>query len=135
MKRFIVVTMIIALVGLGFGCNDVSSTGPVTELTKTEKILATTDRIYTDIRIVVTDPEVRTLFSKDTLNKLSELETKYLATTERLKMVPDDAEAIEFLSMYATEALAIFGDVTMIEKYRPYMAMIRISIKLLRSHL
>jgi hypothetical protein len=52
-----------------------------------------------------------------------------------MKAFPEDAEAIEQISWIATEILTIIGEVESIEKYRPYVAAIRISIQVLRNHL
>lgn len=127
MKKILAVLAVLAIVG--FGC--VQSSGPVTE----NKILKTTNAIYLDVRTVVTDPEVMPLFTAEELERLAELEKRYLQVADTLRAFPDDAEAIEQISWIATEILTIIGDVESIEKYQPYVAAIRISIQVLRNHL
>jgi hypothetical protein len=128
MKKFLVAAAILAIVGIG--CVQESS-GPVTE----NKVLKTTNAIYLDIRTVVTDPEIRPMFSPKELEKMAELEDRYLDVVDVLKQYPDDAEAIQKISYLATEVLGIFEQVTYVEKVRPYVAAIRISIQILRNHL
>lgn len=113
------------------GCIGVEPTGPA----KSDKVLKTTNAIYRDIRIVVTDPEIKPMFSPKELEKLAELEDRYLDVVDVLKQYPDDAEAIQKVLYLATEVLGIFEQVTFIEKSRPYVAAIRISIQILRNHL
>jgi len=138
MKKLFAALAIVMFLFTGFGCGGPQPKGPDSvevELTKTEKLLATTDRIYRNIRIVITDPEVQTLFSEKTLGKLAKLEDDYLATTKILKAFPEDAETIEKISVLATEVVVILNDVEFMEKYRPYVSAIRISINLLRANL
>jgi hypothetical protein len=127
MKKLLTTLAIICF--LGIGC--VQSGGPVNE----NKILKTTNSIYLDVRTVVTDPEVMPLFTAEELERLAELEKRYLQVADTLRAFPDDAEAIEQISWIATEILTIIGDVESIEKYQPYVAAIRISIQVLRNHL
>jgi predicted RNA-binding protein with EMAP domain len=127
MKKLLTTLAIICF--LGIGC--VQSGGPVNE----NKILKTTNSIYLDVRTVVTDPEVITLFTAEELERLAELEKRYLQVADTLRAFPDDAEAIEQISWIATEILTIIGEVESIEKYQPYVAAIRISIQVLRNHL
>jgi hypothetical protein len=127
MKKLIAALTILAI--MGFGC--VQSSGPVSE----NKVLKTADAIYRDIRIVVTDPEIKPMFSPKELEQLAELEDRYLAVVDVLKQYPDDAEAIQKISFLATEVLGIFEQVTFVDKARPYVAAIRISIQILRNHL
>jgi predicted RNA-binding protein with EMAP domain len=127
MKKLLTTLAIICF--LGIGC--AQSEGPVTE----NKILKTINSIYLDVRTVVTDPEVITLFTAEELERLAELEKRYLQVADTLRAFPDDAEAIEQISWIANEILTIIGDVESIEKYQPYVAAIRISIQVLRNHL
>jgi predicted RNA-binding protein with EMAP domain len=127
MKKLLTTLAIICF--LGIGC--VQSGGPVNE----NKILKTTNSIYLDVRTVVTDPEVMPLFTAEELERLADLERKYLEAAKRMKAFPEDAEAIEQISWIATEILTIIGEVESIEKYQPYVAAIRISIQVLRNHL
>jgi hypothetical protein len=123
---------VLAIVALCFaGCIGTQSGDPVTE----NKVLKTADAIYRDIRIVVTDPEIKPMFSPKELEQLAELEDRYLAVVDVLKQYPDDAEAIQKISYLATEVLGIFEQVTFVDKARPYVAAIRISIQILRNHL
>jgi predicted RNA-binding protein with EMAP domain len=127
MKKWILLLAIICF--LGIGC--AQSEGPVTE----NKVLETTQAIYLDVRTVVTDPEVMPLFTDKELERLAELEKRYLQVADTLRAFPDDAEAIEQISWIANEILTIIGEVESIEKYQPYVAAIRISIQVLRNHL
>jgi predicted RNA-binding protein with EMAP domain len=127
MKKLLLLLAIICFLGIGCALSE----GPVTE----NKILKTTQAIYMDVRTVVTDPEVITLFTAEELERMVELEKRYLQVADTLRAFPDDAEAIEQISWIATEILTIIGDVESIEKYRPYVAAIRISIQVLRNHL
>lgn len=127
MKKLLLISLVLVMVGLG--CTQ--SSGPVTE----NKVLKTADAIYRDIRIVVTDPEIKPMFSPKELEQLAELEDRYLAVVDVLKQYPDDAEAIQKISFLATEVLGIFEQVTFVDKARPYVAAIRISIQILRNHL
>lgn len=131
-KLFLFLAMAGLLVAnmLFLGCVEESS-GPITE----SKILKTTDAIYRDIRIVVTDPEVRPMFSQNELDKLAELEKQYLEVVEILVEYPSDEDAIQRISWLATEVLGIFEQVTFVDKARPYIAAIRISIQILKNHL
>lgn len=131
-KLFLFLAMAGLLVAnmLFLGCVEESS-GPITE----SKILKTTDAIYRDIRIVVTDPEVRPMFSQNELDKLAELEEQYLEVVEILVEYPSDEDAIQRISWLATEVLGIFEQVTFVDKARPYIAAIRISIQILKNHL
>lgn len=126
MKKIFLAALVLAIVG--FGC--VSSSGPVTE----NKVLKTANSIYLDVRTVITDPEVMPMFTPSELDRLEDLERKYLEVADTLRAFPDDAEAIEQLSWIATEILYVINSVQ-VEKYRPYVAAIRISIKLLRNHI
>jgi predicted RNA-binding protein with EMAP domain len=99
------------------------------------QVLQETQKIYLDVRTVVTDPEVMPLFTAEELERLADLERKYLEAAKRMKAFPEDAEAIEQISWIATEILTIIGEVESIEKYQPYVAAIRISIQILRNHL
>lgn len=127
MKKLLTVLAIVCF--LGIGC--VQSEGPITE----NKILKTTNSIYLDVRTVVTDSEVIPLFTEKELERLADLEKKYLQVADTLRAFPNDAEAIEQISWIATEILMIINEVEFIEKYRPYVAAIRISIQILRNHL
>ena len=126
MKKILAVLAVLAIVG--FGC--VSSSGPVTE----SKVLKTANSIYLDVRTVITDPEVMPMFAPAELDRLADLERKYLEVADTLRAFPDDSEAIEQLLWIATEILYVINSVQ-VEKYRPYVAAIRISIKLLRNHI
>ena len=126
MKKLIAALAILTIVG--FGC--VQSSGPVSE----NKVLKTANAIYLDVRTVITDPEVMPMLAPAELDRLADLERKYLEVADTLRAFPDDSEAIEQLSWIATEILYVINDVY-VEKYRPYVAAIRISIKLLRNHI
>lgn len=127
MRRILTVLAIVMF--LAIGC--VKPNGPATE----NSVLKTANAIYLDIRAVVTDPEVKPMFSPKELGKLAELEERYLSGVDMLKQYPDDAEAVQKISYLATEVLGIFEQVTFIDKVGPYVAAIRISIKVLRNHL
>jgi len=126
-----IATALIALAWIGTGCNGAGADGPVDG----NKLLSTTDRLYTSIKIVVTDPEVRPLFSDEDMARLAELEQTYLAATETLRANPDDAGAIEVIAGVATDILMIVNGTEFTDKYRPAVAAIRISINILKSHL
>lgn len=128
MKKLLITALTI-ICFFGIGCAQLGD--PVTE----NKILKTTNSIYLDVRTVVTDPEVIPLFTAEELERLAELEKRYLQVADTLRAFPDDAEAIEQISWIATEILMIINEVEFIEKYRPYVAAIRISIQVLRNHL
>jgi hypothetical protein len=127
MKKLLLLLAIICFLGIGCALSE----GPVTE----NKVLKTADAIYRDIRIVVTDPEIQPMFSPKELEQLASLEDRYLDGVDVLKQYPDDAEAIQKISYLATEVLDIFEQVTFVDKARPYVAAIRISIQILRNHL
>jgi hypothetical protein len=129
MKKLLAVLAVMVLVFAG--CIGTQSGDPVTE----NKVLKTADAIYRDIRIVVTDPEIQPMFSPKELEQLASLEDRYLDGVDVLKQYPDDAEAIQKISYLATEVLDIFEQVTFVDKARPYVAAIRISIQILRNHL
>lgn len=129
MKRFLLAMLMVAF--LFTGCVGVQGTGPV----DADNILKTTDAIYRDIRIVVTDPEVKPMFSPEELEKMAKLEAQYLDVVETLQMYPNDADAIQQISWLATEVLGVFEQVAYVEKTRPYIAAIRISIQILKNHL
>lgn len=99
------------------------------------RVLQETQKIYLDVRTVVTDPEVLPLFTDEELERLADLERRYLEVAERMKAFPEDAEAIEQVSFIAGEILEILDEITFVEKARPYVAAIRISIGILRNHL
>ena len=126
MKKLLAALAVLAIMGMG--C--VQSSGPVTD----NKVLKTANAIYLDVRTVITDPEVMPMFTPGELERLSDLERKYLEVADTLRAFPDDSEAIEQLSWIATEILYTINSVQ-VEKYRPYVAAIRISIKLLRNHI
>lgn len=132
MKKYLAM-MMIAVIGcfLFMGCLGEKTTGPpVTE----NKVLKTANAIYLDIRTIVTDPEVKPMFTDKELDRMAELEQEYLEAAKILRAFPDDAGAIDQLSWVATEILYTINAVK-VEKYRPYVAAIRISIKLLRNHI
>jgi hypothetical protein len=129
MKRFLLAMLMVAF--LFTGCVGVQGNGPVDG----NNILKTTDAIYRDIRIVVTDPEVKPMFSQKELEKMAKLEAQYLDVVETLQMYPNDSAAIQQISWLATEVLGIFEQVAYVEKTRPYIAAIRISIQILKNHL
>lgn len=126
MKKLLAALAALAIVGMG--C--VQPSGPVTD----NKVLKTANAIYLDIRTVVTDPEVMPMFTPGEIERLADLERKYLEVADTLRAFPDDSEAIEQLSWIAAEILYVINSVQ-VEKYRPYVAAIRISIKLLRNHI
>ena len=121
---------VIVLMGISTGCTGKQSAGPVDG----SRTLKTANAIYLDIRTVITDPEVMTLFAPKELERLAELERQYLEVADTLRAFPDDAQAIEKLSWIATEILVTLNQIQA-EKYRPYIAAIRISISLLKNHL
>jgi bifunctional N-acetylglucosamine-1-phosphate-uridyltransferase/glucosamine-1-phosphate-acetyltransferase GlmU-like protein len=108
-------------------CAGVQTQGPAS-------VLDVTDDLYEDIKIIVTDPDIKPLFSQATLERLQGLEEDYLEAKEVLKGYPEDAEALERLMYISEEILAIIGD-NKAEKLRPYIAGIRVSIQILRRHL
>lgn len=127
MKHFLaVITACVLLNGCGL-----QSVDPV----NTNRLLKTTHSVYMDIRTVVTDPEVRPMFSPAELEKLAELERQYLAVTEILKKHPNNEEAVQQVSQLATEILGILGEVEFVDGAKPYIAAIRISTQLLKNHL
>ena len=99
------------------------------------RVLKTANAIYLDVRTVVTDPEVKSLFAPGDLKRLSDLERQYLEVADTLKQYPNDAEAVTKISYLASEILDLLDEVAVIEKYRSYLAAIRISIKILRNHI
>ena len=125
MKKLFAILALLALVGCNY------QAGPV----KADRLLKTTHAIYLDVRTVVTDPAVMPMFMPAELRQLSELERQYLEAVRILEGRPDDAAAIEQISYLATEILMVLEQVVFVEKVRPYVAAIRISIKLLRNHL
>lgn len=101
---------------------------------KDTSLLDVTDTLYEDIKIVVTDPDLRPLFSQETLERLQGLEEDYLEAKVVLEGYPEDAEALQKLMYISEEILAIIGD-NKAEKLRPYIAGIRVSIQILQRHL
>jgi hypothetical protein len=126
-----IAALVLALVWTSAGCTGKKAADPV----GASSILSTTDRLYTSIKIVVTDPEVRLLFSNKDMETLAQLEKQYLAATDTLRKNPDDAETIEVIVGVATDLLAVINGVAYTEKYRPAVTAIRISLNLLRSRL
>jgi hypothetical protein len=100
-----------------------------------DRILKTTNAIYMDIRLVVTDPEIMPMFTESELETLAELEQKYLDIVEILKQYPNDPTALERISWVAADILDVLEVVDFVPAARPYVAAIRISIKILRNHL
>ena len=126
----IVVVMFMGLFALSACVKE--SSGPVDGK---NSIIGTTDKLYVDIKTVVTDPEVRPLFSDEDMEYMAELERTYLDATATLRARPDDAEAIQVIAGVATDILMVIKGVEFTEKYRPYVSAIRISIKILRNHI
>lgn len=118
------------LMALALGCVPKSG-DPVTE----SRVLKTANAIYLDVRTVVTDPEVKPLFFPRDLEKLADLEQQYLEAAAVLELYPSDAGAIAKVSYLGGELLGLLDEVVVVEKYRSYLAAIRISIKLLRNHI
>ncbi len=124
------VACVLAADSLFIGCGP-GPVGPVTD----SRALKTAQAIYLDVRTVVTDPEVVPMFAPAELKRLGQLEQTYLAAADTLRRYPDDQAAIAQLSFVATEILGIIDEVTFVGKVRPYVAAIRISVKILQNHL
>lgn len=130
MKKLI--CALVTLMGFALaGCATSGTPDPI----DIDRVLQVTQTIYLDVRTVVTDPEVLPLFTDEELERLADLERRYLEVAERMKAFPEDAEVIEQVSFIAGEILEILDEITFVEKARPYVAAIRISIGILRNHL
>lgn len=133
MKKLIILLLAFSLVGL-FSCRDYYNYN-LPEKEHVEKILNTTDKIYMDIRLVITSPEVLPMFTDEELKTLVELEKRYLEVVSILREYPDDSSALKRISVIAEEILNVLELVSFVPAASPYVTAAKVSLRILQNHI
>lgn len=122
----VLVVMAIAFSGIFIGCDPPDQ----------EKIFKAADRLYLDIKILVTDPEIRDMIPEKTMVRLGKAEKIYLgAKVVYEKSGQGTVEPIELLANSADEIIGILEELVLHGKYEREIAAVRIAVKLLRNHI
>lgn len=104
-----------------------------------ETIINRTNAIYTNIKLIVTDPDVSAMISEDAMKSLIEAERVYLEAVQALENADLDSaagkSALQTIVGCADTILAVIDALDMLDQYEPVIAAARLSIKLLKVNI
>lgn len=127
MKKFIVLILLAIVVVPFLGCDQEMSV---------DDIFRTAEAVRADIRIIVTDQEVKPLIPVRTLEQLATAETIFLqAKRIHDEMGNEDPNAVRLLVQAADGIISVLDELVLDGKYQREIAAARVAIKVLRNHL
>lgn len=104
-----------------------------------ETIINRTNAIYTNIKLIVTDPDVSAMISEDAMKGLAEAERAYLEAVQAFENAGLDSaagkSALQTIVGCADTILAVIDALDMLDQYEPVIAAARLSIKLLKVNI
>lgn len=95
----------------------------------------TADVIYLDIKVIVTDKDVRPLIPDKTMEKLAQVEQVYLVASKLKDVDPNDTAPFKLLISCADEILVLMDGLDLGPKYEKPISSIRIGVKVLKNHI
>ncbi|MGD9825771.1 hypothetical protein [Desulfobacter sp.] len=102
-------------------------------------IINRTNAIYTNIKLIVTDPDVSAMISEDAMRNLAEAERVYLEAVQVLENADLDSEsgknALGIIVDCADTILVVIDALDVMEQYEPVITAARLSVKLLRTNI
>lgn len=119
----------LALISLSAGCT----------MDNKDKVIARTNAIYKNIKLIVTDPEIKPLISDDATTALIEAERAYLEAVQLLESstldTDDGRSALSTIVNCADTLLTVIDGLNICGQYEPVITAARLSVGLLKNNL
>ena len=103
--------------------------------TDTREVLKQADTLYLVVKTIVTDPAVLPILSRDTLEKLILLETRYLQAKKLYLSGVAEGDTKSKIFGFAGTLISIFEELPHLDKYKDQITTARVAIKILRIQL